>query len=626
VSNDPRITVAQPPARPLLLFDGDCGFCRRWILRWRQLTGTRVDYQPAQEGGSRFPEIPEERFRREVVLIEPDGRVSGGAEAVLRTRALAPGHRGLWWLYRKLRPFRWLAERAYRVIASHRNSASFLTRLLWGRSTALPTYRLSTWLFLRLLAFSGLAAFGSLAWQLRGLIGSQGILPAQGFLEAIEPTLGSTRWWRLPTIFWLGASDRAMVGACVAGLLFSLLLLLDLAPAFSLLGIWITYLSLANVSGVFLGYQWDSLLIETCLLALFLAPLSLNPGARPLPEVPKWPRRLLLFLLFRLMFSSGWVKLASGDPTWRHLTALDFHFQTQPLPTWVAWYFQLLPGSLHRWMTGGVLAIELLVPFLILGPRRLRQVAFALFVLLQLLITATGNYAFFNLLTLALCLLLIDDDGWPESIRRWFSRAPISRPRPLRFAPKPLTSGFMILLGLLASVQVATTCFPSLAANTPARDILATSASFRSVNPYGLFAVMTTRRHEISIEGSVDGAHWKRYRFRYKPGALDRRPRFIAPYQPRLDWQMWFAALGSCRQNHWFLAFAERLLSGDRAVTRLLANDPFPDQRPRFLRTTVRDYTFTDWTTRRKTGDWWQARRLGPYCPELSLSPAAAER
>ncbi len=603
-----------------MLFDGDCGFCRRWILRWRQLTGPKVEYRTSQEGGEKFPEIPADRFRREVVLIEPDGRVSGGAEAVLRTRAFAPHSRGLWWVYRTIPPFRWLAEIAYALVARHRDAASTVTQLLWGRSTALPTYRVSTWIFLRLFALCALAAFTSLGWQIRGLIGARGILPAHSLLEALAPAMGAARWWRLPTLFWLGASDSALIGVCLGGLLFSLLLLVDLVPAVSLAAIWVAYLSLANVSRVFLGYQWDSLLLEAALLAFFLVPLGLHPGTKPLPVVPKWPRRLLVFLLFRLMFSSGWVKLASGDPSWRHLTALDYHFQTQPLPTWVAWYFQQLPAAFHRWMTGGVLVIELAVPFLLFGPRRLKQVAFLFLVLLQLLIAATGNYAFFNLLTIALCFLLLDDETWPAWARRWASRSDSTESPRQRFLLRPLVAGSMIFLGLLGTLQLATTCSANLAAAPPIRGILAGAAPFRSTNPYGLFAVMTTARHEISIEGSLDGKTWRQYRFRYKPGPIGRRPGFVAPYQPRLDWQMWFAALGACRQSPWFLAFAERLLTGDRAVTNLLANDPFPRQPPRYLRTTVDDYRFSDWAARHRTGAWWRKERLGPYCPELTLS------
>jgi hypothetical protein len=318
------------------------------------------------------------------------------------------------------------------------------------------------------------------------------------------------------------------------------------------------------------------------------------------------------------MVMSGVVKLASGDPTWRNLTALEYHYGSQPLPTPIAWFAHLLPPVLQRASAGVMLVIELAVPFLLFGPRLGRLAAAGLLSLLQLGILATGNYGFFNFLTLVLCLSALDDGV----LARWRTRGPssaapaLAHPR-LRWGSVALVlfAGAYAVLGLSLDVQ-RLTGRPLPGGLDRVEEAL---AGFRSLNTYGLFAVMTTGRQEIVLEGSADGQTWKEYLLRYRPGRVDEAPRFVAPHQPRLDWQMWFASLSTCRDNPWLLRLQEALLQGDATVLGLLRENPFPDAPPRFVRTRLFDYRFTDWDTRRATGDWWTREEVGPYCPPLTL-------
>ena len=399
-----------------------------------------------------------------------------------------------------------------------------------------------------------------------------------------------------------------------AGTALALVASVAFAPAWLYGLLWLLYLSLYSVGGVFLHFQWDILLLETGFLAILAAPLRLLPS-RVAPAAPHWVvRGLLLWLLDRLMFASGAVKLLSGDPTWRSLEALTVHYETQPLPTWIGWWAHQLPHDVHVFSCVVMFAIELVVPPLIVIPGRTRVVAAALFFSLQLLILLTGNYCFFNLLTIALILLLIDDRFWPRALRNWAHRG-----APLGAWPVAAAAPLAAFLFLLS----AATFFPRFGIGgglfAPLNSIQRALAPFELTNTYGLFAVMTTTRPEITVEGSEDGETWRAYRFRWKPGPLDAAPRFVQPHQPRLDWQMWFAALAEVRQNPWFLRFARQLLEGSPEVLALLAENPFPDGPPRFVRARLDRYRFTTLAERNDSGKWWKREELPPYLPEVSL-------
>lgn len=474
-------------------------------------------------------------------------------------------------------------------------------------------YARANWVFLRLLGFVYLFAFWSLAQQVTGLIGPDGILPAADYIAAVrtwadESGIGLDRYRLLPTLGWLSTSDRFLQGLTSAGAALALLQVAGFASVVVLPLLWILYLSIAVVGGDFLSYQWDALLLETGFLAIFLAPARWLDRLRDAADPPRLARWLIWWLLFRLTFGSGVVKLASGDPTWRGLTALAAHFETQPLPTPVAWYAAQLPLELDRVSTALVLGIELVLPWLILVPRTRKVAAFVL-IALQASIALTGNYGFFNLLSAALCVMLFDDRVMRATMRGPTEAPPrhwLRKTAPIVAAIVTIPVSAAMLLGQLGLA------IPSVA--DPALDVV---TPFRSVNPYGLFAVMTTTRPEIVVEGSSDGSTWQAYEFRHKPGAPEKRPTWVAPFHPRLDWQMWFAALGQYESERWFQQFCRRLLEGSSSVNALLAENPFEAAPPRFVRARLYRYRFAE--SDDPAGSWWRRESLGEYSPVLPL-------
>jgi uncharacterized protein YjeT (DUF2065 family) len=410
---------------------------------------------------------------------------------------------------------------------------------------------------------------------------------------------------------WISASDHFLQGLCVTGSLFSIAAFFGFAPGLLFFAQWLLYLSLVTIGGDFMSFQWDALLLETGLLAIFLAPWVWTPkkaAAEPTSRVMLW---MVKWLLFRLMLQSAWVKWASGDPLWHHFTALSVHFETQPLPNALAWFAHQLPSAVHKGMCALVFVIEGLVPFLIFTPRRARLVAFGFLAALQAVIFITGNYCFFNVLTLVLCLTLVDDRTWAFVLRKpWIP----SNPPPESSMVRRLAAFFIFVLSLIFwAFQLGVRPVRPLA-------VLAEGVyPFRSINDYGLFAEMTPTRPEIIMEGSDDGHVWKAYEFKYKPQALNQRPRQAAPLQPRLDWQMWFAALSDYRHAPWFLQFSVRLLEGSPPVLKLLKTNPFPDHPPHYLRASVYEYHFTTRAERQASGNWWRRDYKGVYLPPIAL-------
>ncbi|HTV61884.1 MAG TPA: lipase maturation factor family protein [Verrucomicrobiae bacterium] len=625
-----RPRVASPPPKPLMVFDGDCNFCSMWIRRWRQITGEAMDYVPSQEQAiaTRFPEIPREALEKSVQLIEPEGDVYAGAEAVFRALAKNPKWRWPLRRYQTSPRFAKITGHAYEFVAGHRMAFSRITRFLWGRHVEQANYFWTRWIFLRAMGVIYLIAFLSLWLQINGLIGHDGILPARQLMSAAAQQcdaqgIGMDRFRQLPTFCWFGSSDGFLQFQCVAGTVLAAVLILGIAPAPCLALLWILYLSLMSVSGVFLDYQWDNLLLEAGFVSIFFAPLKLLPKLSreeaPPSKIVLW---LLRLLLFKLMFSSGCVKLASGDPAWRHLTALTYHYWTQPLPTWIAWFASQSPLWFLKLSCAVMFVIELGAPFLIFAPRRLRFIGGGAIALLQILIALTGNYCFFNWLTLALCLLLLDDFVFgkflPDKVRM---RPTLSTPhgsRKIRW-PRAAIISFGVLYIAISLFQIVAIFGVNTILLYPVAAVGEWIAPFRTINNYGLFAVMTTERHEIIVEGSNDGTNWLSYEFKYKPGDVKKPPAFVAPYQPRLDWQMWFAALGDYQQNPWFGNFCLRLLQGSPQVLALMEKNPFPDKPPRYLRAELYDYHFTDYAERRTTGAWWKRTQIGEYLPPVSL-------
>ena len=515
-----------------------------------------------------------------------------------------------------------------------------------------PCFALSRNLFLRLLGFVYLVAFASLAPQIIGLVGEDGLLPAAAYLDRAHGLWGGDAYRRLPTLLWLWPGDGFLVGSCWLGVALSAAAMAGLAPRAVFPALWTCYLGLAVAGQEFLQFQWDRLLLEAGLLAVLYSPagwrVPLGAGAEP-SAAARW---LVWGLAFKLTFLSGATKLLSGDATWRGMTALEHHYQTQPLPTWAGWYAHNAPDWFGVLSVGVMFVIELAVPFVILAPARFRRVRMAgcgLLCLLQVLIAATGNYGFFNLLAVVLYLSLLDDDAVARMLRLGVfrrlhrttaqmlgrvgraatgadgddSRAAAGMPRsPRRPAPtwrrwaRAGTTALLAGLTVLAFVREIRRPAPMPAWADAALDEWA--GPFRSVNGYGLFRVMTTERPEIVIEGSADGSTWVEYPFRWKPGDPARAPGFVQPHMPRLDWQMWFAALDPRGNAHWLLPLADRLLLDDPAALGLIGGTPFADGPPRFVRLTMYRYRFTN-REEASDGTWWVREPLGPLTEPLSL-------
>ncbi len=606
--------VANPPPKPLLVYDGDCGFCKLWIARWQEITAGRIDYAPLQEAATRFPEVPRAAFEHAVKLIEPDGRVFSSAEAVFRSlgegRRFAPAQ----WSYAHLPGFSAITEALYAFIAGHREFSHWVTSLVWGEDVRRPNYFRARLWFLRLLGAIYLIAFVSLWAQVDGLIGAKGIAPLPEFLARAHEQLGSQAAYMLPTLCWFNSSNAALHFLCGGGALVSLLLIAGIAPILCLVLLFVSYLSLTIAGQEFLSFQWDILLLEAGFVAIFLAPWRWRIRPNEPAPLSRLSLFLLHFLLFKLMLMSAVVKLTSGDASWWNLSALDYHYWTQPLPTVLGWWVDKSPEWLKHLSTGFVLVVEGGGAFLIWLPRHLRLLGAGALILLQILIGLTGNYAFFNLLTIALCLLLIDDHVWPGGRLT-------NRPDPTD-ARWPVGAPALILLATLPvnAMLIFSGFKPDADWPRPLRSLYGAIEPFRIANGYGLFRVMTKERPEIIIEGSADGIDWKAYEFKWKPGAIERMPAFVEPHQPRLDWQMWFAALGGdVRQNRWFLGLVLRLFNNEPAVVKLLAKNPFPEKPPRYLRANIYRYRSSTIAEHRQNGDWWRREDRHTYLPEVSL-------
>lgn len=601
-----------PAPRPLLIFDGDCTFCRYQVDYWQALTGTRVDYAPYQAVAGRFPDISPAAFAASIWLILPDGSRLRGAAAAMRVLAMVPGRGAGDWCYRRVPGFAALAEAGYRVVAAQRPLAMRLARALHGPVLRPARYDRLRALLLRGLALVYLAAFFSMATQVTALVGSDGISPLGPWMTALEAHFGNAARWQVPMLFWWAGGDAVLRGVCLGGAVAAAALLLGVLPRLSAALCWLAWLSVFNAGQVFTGFQWDLLLLEAGFLALLL------PGRQGTITVLAYR-----VLAAKFMFMAGFAKLASGDPTWRALTALEYHFQTQPLPAFPAWYAHHLPAVVLRAGTAATLVLELALPLLLLGPRRLRHIATLGIIAFELLIMATGSYNFFNLLTILLCLAAFDDAAL-ERLRPGASR-PATGPVAIgagNASPWPIR-------GIAVAVMVLSLMNTSLMVTggpAAAGAVVEALAPLRINNRYGLFANMTTERREIIIEGSTDGRHWQAYVLPWQPGPLARRPLWATPHQPRLDWQMWFAALAGPARSPWFEGVLQALLTGQPSVLALFEVNPFPDTPPRFVRARLWRYRFTTPAERAATGHWWAREPLGSWYPAVSLRPAVVRQ
>jgi hypothetical protein len=470
-----------------------------------------------------------------------------------------------------------------------------------------PGYRLTRFVFLRLLGAVYFVAFLSAWRQVVPLVGARGLLPARLLLERLRGAgLG---FGDLPSLFWIDISDSALRAGCAAGLALSAAVALGLTNALAMLALWGLYLSLVHVGQIFYSFGWEILLLETGLVAAFLCPVT---GWRPLagrapPTAPVW---LLRWILFRVMFGAGLIKIR-GDACWRDLTCLIYHYETQPLPNPLSWWLHQAPPEFHK---AGVLFnhfVELIVPWMLFWPRRVAIVAGVLEMVFQGTLILSGNLSWLNWLTLALCVACFDDRALARVLpARWAaaSDAPAAS-RAARAAAWAWTAVVVVLsvapvANLLSDEQAMNTSFDRL----------------HLVNTYGAFGSVGRERNEVILEGTDaalpdERARWREYAFPCKPGDPMRRPCVIAPYQPRVDWEIWFAAMASPERHPWLVRLVAQLLRNDAGALSLLDSNPFPDAPPRFIRASLWRYRFT----RRGEPGWWRRERLGEYLPPLSL-------
>ncbi len=463
------------------------------------------------------------------------------------------------------------------------------------------SFLLARWLFLRGLGLIHFVAFASYALQIVGLNGASGIEPTHEILQAASQHFGARAYYLMPTIEWLNSTDAALLALAWSGAFFSIFLTLGVCPAPTLALLALLWLSLITGGGEFTAFQSDGMLVEVTVLALFLAPWQ---WFEPPWKVPAGYLRqaaptavslfLLRFMLFRLMLAAGLVKIESGDETWRMFTALNYHFETQPIPTPLAWYAHWLPAWMHKFSVGAMFFSETLAPILIFAGRYARLIAAASIASLHLMIAATGNYTLLNLLCVLLCVPLVDDavvsHVMPGQLaeRITAARAPGVTWRWSGLLQKTLAAP---LIFLAASQFLCTAC-PSLLPDLVI-DCVAAAAPFHLADRYGLFAVMTTTRPEIVFEGSRDGQNWRSYEFLYKPGDdLKRPPPWVEPHMPRLDWRLWFAAMRPVEDNPWVLRLVKHLLA-DNSMNQFFSQNPFPKEPPMFIRAFVYDYHFT---------------------------------
>lgn len=463
------------------------------------------------------------------------------------------------------------------------------------------SYTIATWILLpRLLGFIYFCAFGAFLFQIKGLIGKNGIMPIGPFLKWVKERRPKSYFTLIPSVFWLNYSDNALMAVVGAGTALSVLLMFGVYPPLLLFLLYVLYISIVSTGQDFLSFGWEGFLLEITFNAFFLTLMT--------------PANVLIWIsinlvMFRFHFQGGVVKLQSKDPNWRNLTGVAFHYLSQPLPNTQAWYAYKLPMWFQKFSTLLMLFSEIVVPFGIFGPDDVRFGVFVAFVGLQLAIWFTGNFSYLNHMTIVLCIILVSNH-----YLEGFISPPTIDTSPSLFL-NILCSCVGAALILFHGAQLWNSFKPSYWLQR----ILLWLAPYHISNRYGIFAVMTTKRHEVIFEGSDDGINWKEYLFFYKPSEPERRPRRISPYQPRIDWQAWFLPLGHYQFEEWFTNFQVHLLKGTPEVLALVRENPFKEKPPLYVRTIVYDYTYTTFEERKKTGRWWNREYKGVFTSPIML-------
>jgi Lipase maturation factor len=479
-----------------------------------------------------------------------------------------------------------------------------------------PTYWLTRFVILRLLGVVYAVAFLIAANQILPLIGSDGLLPVGLFIDRVRPVLGSSfsGFLRLPSLFWWLHSDAALVGAAWTGFALSCLVIAGFANALLLTVLWGLYMSFVHLGQDWYGYGWEVQLLETGFLAIFLCPLlDARPFPRRAPPLPiLW---LFRWLIFRMMLGAGLIKLR-GDPAWRDFTALYYHFETQPLPNPLSRWFHFLPKVALRFGVGFNFLAEVVAPWFVFWPRLARQIAGAIIILFQVVLILSGNLSFLNWLTILPALACFDDEHWskvlPKALVRRANQAKLAAaPSKAMHVTAQIVVGLVIILSfqpvinMLSPHQIMNTSFDPL-------DL---------VNTYGAFGTVGRERLNVVFEGTDaalpdESAEWKAYPYQGLPVELDKMPPLVAPYQLRLDWQMWFAAMSTPNQYPWTLHLVWKLLHNNPGTLSLFRNNPFPEKPPRYVRAVLYKYEFRN--PGNSNGFWWSRQELGLWLPPLA--------
>jgi len=476
------------------------------------------------------------------------------------------------------------------------------------------SYWLTRFVILRLLGFVYAIAFLVAANQLVPLIGEHGLTPGTHFLNEVQTQLGSlgAGMLRVPTLFWFGISDHTLLIFSWIGFALSVVVLSGYANAILLTVLWAMYMSIVHIGQIWYGYGWEIQLLETGFLSIFLCPLFDGrpfPKSRP-PILVIW---LFRWLGFRIMFGAGLIKLR-GDPCWRDLTCLYYHYETQPIPNPISRYLHFAPPWFHKFEVLWNHFVELIVPWFSFGPRTARHIAGVLLVTFQIFLIISGNLSFLNYLTIIPFLACLDD----SFLGRFLPPAIVRRAQRAARNSQPLRTNNAIALAL--SIMVVWLSIPTVLNLASGRQLMNYSYDpLDLVNTYGAFGTVGRERDEIIFEGTDDAlitgeTRWKEYEFKAKPGDPNRRPPFVAPYQPRIDWQIWFAAMSSASEYPWTLHFVWKLLHNDPGTLSLIANNPFPDAPPHYIRARLYRYQFAP------IGDksWWKREPIGEWLPALS--------
>ena len=626
----------------ILLYDGQCRFCISAMHILKRWVGNRISFQSYQSFLSNHDHPKSHDFSKRLHLILFDGSSTqyqgplwSGAAAVFKSLSLSKWGRGLWWLYDHSIVFKWCSEMVYQGVSRVRGRlSSWCVR---------GSFRQSTHLFLTGISIVYCLAFGSLVSQILLLFGQSGIYPIQSVVRYFLDSSHSieTLFFQFPSVLWWFNRDAGLHGMVIVGLISAVLCVCY--HSFRKIGLvlcWLIYLSIVVLGHPFMSFQWDILLLEMGAFAFWL---SWFPNSRGI-------RFLLRWVLFRVLFGSGMVKVMSQDPSWQSFTALQYHFWTQPLPHLGSFFAHQLPRFIHRILLAGMFLIELVVPFFIFFRRRFRQIAFLSINGLMIAIIMTGNYGFFNILVMVNSIVLLNDQEidrmrslikWGRHITLTDSRIPKSnlmyesvvmtdnanQSRSRFFASIMtviLNNVIVIILFVLSFPLDLNRFLPEMCQVQLGSRVTSIARSWCLVNRYGLFSVMTTSRPELVFQGSNDGVLWKTYHFKWKTNDILRPPQWAFPYHPRLDWQLWFAALGTFESNPWLMGVLRGLATNHPRLIGALHENPFQHDPPHYLRIMTQNYKFTSLSDWRNTGQYWVQSKLEPYSPQFNVSVKSA--